>query len=238
MLTTSLFSKFCKYLAVLTSAVFLIACGGGSGSTELTLVKPKKPTVIMVLGDSTSQGYGIELHGTYYENIPPGKMYADLLLNKLKSEAMDEFAPITVLNVSLGSEFGYSSLERIPTLLKQYKPTHVILAHGTNDSRAGFSNASIANTFTTMVNLVKGSGAQALLADMTLTIYGPDFANAYSNMVQNTAAATGATYVPILQGTLFNPIYTLDDGYGFHQSELAQPIMMQNVWDKLIPLLE
>ena len=72
----------------------------------------------MVLGDSTSQGYGIELHGTYYENIPPGKMYADLLLNKLKSETMDEFAPITVLNVSLGSEFGYSSLERIPTLLK------------------------------------------------------------------------------------------------------------------------
>ena len=57
-------------------------------------------------------------------------------------------------------------------------------------------------------------------------------------MVVNTAKATGATYLPLLQGTLFNPIYTLNDGYGYHQNELAQPIMMQNVWDKLIPLLE
>ncbi|HMS27048.1 MAG TPA: GDSL-type esterase/lipase family protein [Burkholderiaceae bacterium] len=230
------FLIFCKSLVIVTLTTLLIACGGGSGEPEV--VKPKKPAVIMVFGDSTSQGYGIELFGTYYENIPPGKMYADLLRNKLKSEGMDEFASITVINESLGSEFAFEGLKRLPFLMAYHQPTHVILAHGTNDARAGFTTASISNTFTSMVNVVKGNGAKAFLADMTLTIFGREYANEYSTMVTNTAKATGAIYVPILLGTLFNPIYTLDDGYGYHQNELAQPIMMQNVWDKLIPQLE
>ena len=88
-----------------------------------------------------------------------------------------------------------------------------------------------------MVSMVKDSGAKALLADVTLTVYGVDFASAYSQMVFNTAQATGATYVPILKGILFDPVYVLNDGYGYHQNQAAQPFMMNNVWDKLIPLL-
>lgn len=236
MLRFSFLYKYRKYILAILSGVLLAACG--DGNTELTLFKPRKPTIIMIFGDSTSQGYGIELHGTYYQNISPGKMYADLLRNKFKNEKMDEFAPIKVINASLGSEFGFIGLKRLSNLLNYYKPTHVVLAHGTNDSRAGYSNISISNTFASMINLVQRSGAKALLADVTLTIYGKDFANAYSNMIVNTARSTGATYVPILEGTMFNPIYTLEDGYGYHQNELAQPIMMQNLWDKLIPLLE
>ena len=226
-----------KLFLVFFATLLIAACADGT-STASTVVKPKKPTVILVFGDSTSQGYGFELYGTYYENIPPGKMYADLLRNRLKSENIDAFAPITVINASLGSEFGFEAINRLPDLLDFYKPTHVILAHGTNDARAGFSNSSIATTFSTMVNMVRSTGAKALLADVTLSIYGSDFANAYSQMVARTALATGATYVPILKGIFGNPLYTLDDGYGYHQNELAQPIMMNNVWEKLIPLLE
>lgn len=61
----------------------------------------------MVFGDSTSQGYGVELFGEYYENIPPGKMYADLLRNKLKVKAWTSSKFITVINESLGSEFAF-----------------------------------------------------------------------------------------------------------------------------------
>ena len=230
--------KTLSKLLLAFAATLLIAACADPGSTETTVVKPKKPTVVLVFGDSTSQGYGIEKYGEYYENIPPGKMYADLLRNRLLNEKIDEFAPITVINASLGSEFGFEAVDRLPDLLAFYNPTHVILAHGTNDSRAGFSNSSISNTFSTMVYMVRSSGAKALLADVTLTIYGTDFAKAYSQMVASTALATGATYVPILKGILGNPLYTLDDGYGYHQNEAAQPFMMNNVWDKLIPLLE
>ena len=67
----SIFLDLCKSFFVVTLTTLLLACGGGS--SEPVVVKPKKATVIMVFGDSTSQGYGIELFGTYYENIPPGK---------------------------------------------------------------------------------------------------------------------------------------------------------------------
>lgn len=236
MRTPTLFVTVFKFLMMLAIANLLTACSDSSDA--LVVIKPKKPTVILVYGDSTSQGYGVELFGTYYENIPPGKMYADLLRNKLKSEGMDEFAPIAVINESLGSEFALEGLKRLPAVLNYYKPTHVILAHGTNDARSGFSFSTMSDTFSEMVYLVKASGAKAMLADVTLTVFGESYASAYTAMMTDTAKKAGATYVPILKGTLFNPKYTLDDGYGYHQNEAAQPIMMQNVWDSLIPLLE
>lgn len=230
-----LFKSFLAIAAVISIA----ACsGGGSDSGAVTVNKPKKSTLILVLGDSTSQGYGIEKFGEYYEDVPPGKMYADLLRNRLINEKVDEFAPITVINASLGSEFAFEAADRLPQLLATYKPTHVILAHGTNDARAVIPLSDISDTFIGMINMVKNSGAKPLLADMTLTVYGIDYANAYSKMIKDTAFKAAATYVPILEGIIFKQQYVLNDGYGYHYNETAQPLMMNNVWNKLIPLFE
>jgi acyl-CoA thioesterase I len=229
------FKTLYKFLLVFTTALLIAGCGDGSGPPT-TVVKPKSPSTILVFGDSTSQGYGIELHGTYYEHVTPGTIYADLLIARLQKENIGEFAPVTVVNASLGSEFTSQAIDRLPTLLAIYRPTHVILAHGTNDAGSTFSNDYIAGNFSTMISMVKNSGAKALLADVTFTLYGTEFANAYSKMVVNTALVTGATYVPILKGIQGNPRYYLPDG--FHQNEAAQPFMMNNVWDALIPLLK
>jgi acyl-CoA thioesterase I len=230
-----LFKSFLAFAAVISIA----ACsGGGSDTGTVAINKPKKATLILVLGDSTSQGYGVEKFGEYYEDVPPGKMYADLLRNRLINEKMDEFAPITVINASLGSEFAFEAADRLPQLLSTYKPTHVMLAHGTNDARAQIPLSEISNTFIGMINMVKNSGAKPLLADMTLTVYGLDYANAYSQMIKDTAFKAAATYVPIIEGIIFKPQYVLNDGYGYHYNETAQPLMMNNVWNKLIPLFE
>jgi acyl-CoA thioesterase I len=234
------YKQLFKSFLVIATAISISACGGGGEAdpNSITIVQPKKATVIMVFGDSTSQGYGIEKFGTYYEDVPPGKMYADLLRNRLKQEKIDEFAPVTVINESLGSEFGFESLNRLAFVLAVHRPTHVLLAHGTNDARAAFPLSEISDTFFTMINLVRSSGAKPMLADMTLTVRGPAFAKEYSQMVKQTAFVGGATYVPIVEDILFNPKYVLNDGLGYHYNELAQPFMMNNVWKKLIPLLE
>ena len=226
-----------KLVLVFAASFLIAACGsdgGSSGSAEL--VKPKKNTVVMVFGDSTSQGYGIEMLGTYYENVAPGTIWPDLLRARLSNENVGEFASVTVINASMGSEFTSQAIDRLPTLLAVFKPTHVILAHGTNDAGSGYPNSYISGNFSTMISMVKKSGAKPLLADVTFTRYGTDYANAYSQMVFNTALVTGATYIPILNGIQGNPAYYLSDG--FHQNEAAQPIMMNNVWNKLIPLFE
>lgn len=233
------YKQLFKSLLAVAAAISISACGGGgTDPSSVTIVQPKKPAVILVFGDSTSQGYGVEKFGEYYENVPPGKMYADLLRNRLKQEKIDAFAPVTVINQSLGSEFAFESLDRLANVLAVYKPTHVLLAHGTNDARALVPFSSMSDTFLTMISMVRSSGAKPLLADMTLTIYGKDYADAYSKMVKDTATIGAATYVPILEDIIFNPKYVLDDGYGYHQNELAQPFMMNTVWNKLIPLFE
>jgi acyl-CoA thioesterase I len=229
------FKTLSKLALTFLVALFITACAD-SGSTTTAASKPKKASTIMIFGDSTSQGYGIEMLGTYYENVRPGTIYGDLLITRLREENIAEFAPITVVNASLGSEFTSQAIDRLPALLAAYRPTHVVLAHGTNDAGSGYPNSYMASNFTTMINMVKNSGAKALLADVTFTRYGTEFANAYSQMIFKTAATTGATYVPILNGIAGNPAYYLEDG--FHQNEEAQPFMLNNLWAKLIPLLD
>jgi acyl-CoA thioesterase-1 len=231
---------FKSFLAV-AAAISISACGGDGTQADLnsvTIIQPKKPTVILVFGDSTSQGYGVEKFGEYYEDVPPGLMYADLLRNRLKVEKIDKFAPVTVINESLGSEFAFEAIDRLGYVLAVHQPTHVILAHGTNDARAAFPLSEISDDFLTMINMVRSSGAKPLLADMTLTVRGVAYANEYSQMVKKTAFLGAATYLPIVEDIIFNPKYVLNDGYGYHYNVDAQPFMMNNVWKKLIPLLE
>jgi acyl-CoA thioesterase-1 len=232
-----------KSLLVVAAAVSIAACGDGgtetsAGTNTVTIKQPKKPTVIMVFGDSTSQGYGVEKFGEYYEDVPPGLMYADLLRNRLKAEKIDAFASITVINESLGSEFAFEAIDRLAYVLAVHQPTHVILAHGTNDARAAFPLSEISDDFLTMINMVRASGAKPLLADMTLTVRGMAYAAEYSNMVKQTAFIGAATYVPIVEDIIWNPKYVLNDGYGYHYNADAQPFMMNTVWKYIMPLFE
>jgi acyl-CoA thioesterase I len=228
-----------KSFCIAAAAIVITACGGGDGSDNtVTIVQPKKATVIMVFGDSTSQGYGVEKYGEYYEDVPPGLMYADLLRNRIKAEKIDAYAPVTVINESLGSEFAFESLNRLAYVLAVHKPTHVLLAHGTNDARSAFPLSEISDDFLSMINMVRASGAKPMLADMTLTVRGKAYAAEYSTMVKQTAYIGGATYVPIVEDIIWNPKYVLNDGYGYHYNVDAQPFMMNTVWKYIMPLLE
>jgi acyl-CoA thioesterase I len=237
------YKQLLKSFLLAVAVISIAACGDSTDTTTITttpvtIKQPKKPTVIMVFGDSTSQGYGIEKFGTYYEDVPPGLMYADLLRNRLKAEKIDAFAPVTVINESLGSEFALEAIDRLAFVLAVHQPTHVLLAHGTNDARSGIPLSEISDDFLAMINMVRASGAKPLLADMTLTVRGRAYAAEYSNMVKNTAYIGAATYVPIVEDIIWNPKYVLNDGYGYHYNADAQPFMMNTVWKYIMPLFE
>jgi lysophospholipase L1-like esterase len=55
-------------------------------------------------------------------------------------------------------------------------------------------------------------------------------------MVSDTAYLLAATYVPLLKNVFGNPIYLYPDGVHFRDS--AQNIMLNNLWEKLIPLIK
>ena len=222
-----------KITITLGLVAFIVGCGAGSTTDSFVLKKVTKPTVVLVFGDSISQGYGTSAYGVVYQQITPGNTYTELLRAQIQSQGIAANAPVTVINGSLGSEFTGDAIYRLPALLAQYKPTHVILAHGTNDAWTDLPNSYISGNLETMIRMVQNSGAKALMADVTFALYGADFGAAYSQMVLALSVKTGATYINLLAGVYANSKYYLDDGV--HLNDLAQSIMMKNVWDQLIP---
>lgn len=229
---------FKKMIGVAVVALSVAACSDsttydvGSAASK----KPTKATTILVFGDSISQGYGTNNAGIVYQQVTPGKTYTELLRAKISAENINQFAPVTVINASLGSEYTDEAAYRLPGLLAQYQPTHVLLAHGTNDAGSDVPNYVISNNLGIMINQVYAAGAKPLLADVTFTRYGIDTANAYSKMIVDLAASSGATYVGLLKGIAGNSAYYLADGV--HLNDLAQPFMLSNLWEKLNPLFD
>ncbi len=234
-----MFKFLSKNLFIASFVFILAACGGGEppgdNTSTLTITKPKTPVVILVYGDSISQGYGINIYGEYFQQVTPGNTFAELLRQRIKNEKLDEFASVTVINDSLGGEFTGEAAARLPSVLAYHRPTHVILAHGANDVGAVIPLSTISNNFITMINTAKGNGAKVLLADVTPSLFGIEYANRYSKMVSDTAYLLAATYVPLLKNVFGNPIYLYPDGIHFRDS--AQNIILNNLWEKLIPLI-
>lgn len=228
-----MFKPLFKYFIIITLISVFSACSGSI--EEPTINKPTKPVVILIFGDSISQGYGIDIYGYYFQQVTPGNTYTELLRTRLKNEKIDEFATIAVLNDSLGGEKTNDALVRLPSVLAYHRPTHIVFAHGTNDVGAGVPLQTISNNFLAMINMARGSGASVLLADVTPSVFGPSFADQYSKMVNDTAKQTGVTYVPLLQNVFGNASYYYPDGV--HVRDSAQSILLDNLWGKLIPAL-
>jgi acyl-CoA thioesterase I len=232
-----MFSLFKKFIVIVFLALSVVACSDSTSLDEIQVVKkPTKTTTILIFGDSISQGYGTSISGVVYQQVTPGKTYAELLYAKILTENINQYASITVINASLGSEYTDEAAYRLPGLLAQYQPTHVLLAHGTNDAGSDVPNYVISNNLNVMINQVYAAGAKPLLADVTFTRYGIDTANAYSKMIVDLAASSGATYVGLLKGIAGNSTYYLTDGV--HLNDLAQPFMLNNLWEKLNPLFD
>lgn len=215
-------------LALLTG--LLPGCGGGGGASTDTapepLIQPQTPVVILVFGDSLSSGWGLGV----------GRDWASLLQQKIQTTGLDTQAPVTVVNESLAGEFAVGAVSRLPEVLHRVRPTHVLLAHGTNDARTSYDWSIIAEAMGTMAELSKQAGAKPLLLDITLTAYGADVATAYTATFKETARLHAIPYVGVVHNLVFKPEY-YDPVIPFHLNDAAQPLMMENVWAALIPTL-
>ena len=234
----SLFS-FCakslsyRFIAVLLLCVssFILGCGGSGGETSIhetdtVMVKPQTPVVVLVFGDSLSSGWGLGAE----------KDWVSLLRQKIKATELDATAPVTVVNESVAGEFALGAVSRLPEVLARVRPTHVLLAHGTNDARTSFPWSVIADAMGNMAEQSKRAGAKPLLLDITLTAYGPEVAAQYTATFKETALLHAMPYVGVVQNLIFRPEY-YDPIIPFHLTEAAQPLMMENVWAALIPTL-
>lgn len=182
--------------------------------------------LVLVLGDSLSAEYG----------LARGSGWVALLEQRLAREKI----AARVVNASVSGDTSSGGRSRLPALLAQHKPTHVIIELGGNDALRGLPLAMTQDNLSAMTRAAKASGARVLLVGMQVPPnYGRQYGEAFAALFGTVAKAEGAALVPfLLKGVadvadseaLFQPDR-------IHPREAAHPIMLGNVWPVLRPLL-
>jgi acyl-CoA thioesterase-1 len=178
--------------------------------------------VILVVGDSLSAEYGLKR----------GSGWVALLEQRL---ARDKIAA-RVVNASISGDTTSGGRSRLPALLAQHKPTHVVLELGGNDALRGLPLSGTEDNLAQMTQAAQKAGAQVLLVGMQVPPnYGTDYANRFAGLFAKVAKQYKAGLVPfLLQGVAdgADP-RSLFQADGIHPREEAQARMLDNVWPEL-----
>jgi len=202
-----------------TILVLLVAFLGLSGPA-MAAGKP----VILVLGDSLSAGYG----------IPVDQGWVARLQQRLDAEGYG----YTVVNASVSGETTAGGLERLPRALAKHAPAVVIIELGGNDGLRGLPVAELRANLEALVAASRKAGAKALLAAIRMPPnYGPQYTEKFYAVYEQLAREQKVPWVPFfLEGVALREDLFQDDG--IHPDLEAQPILLDNVWPVLEPLLE
>jgi len=182
-----------------------------------------QPPVIMVFGDSLSAGYG----------LPQGKGWVDLLQQRLERE---NYA-YRVVNASISGETTLGGRERLAEALAQHRPGIVILELGANDGLRGQALDVMRDNLSAMARACRATKAKVLMVGMRIPPnYGPDYTEKFHATFAAVANSMRAPLVPFLfEGfALERERFQAD---GIHPDVEAQPLMLDNIWKKLRPML-
>jgi acyl-CoA thioesterase-1 len=182
-----------------------------------------EPPVILVLGDSLSAGFG----------LTPGQGWVSLLQQRLKKEGYGH----RVVNASVSGETTDGGLARVDRALATHKPAIVILELGGNDGLRGLPVARVETNLGLLITKSRAAGAQVLLLTVSMPRnYGSKYASSYQQVYDNLEAR-----YQVSSAALMSPEVALDLAYflpdGIHPNAKAQPLLLDNVWSRLTPLL-
>ena len=178
---------------------------------------------ILVYGDSLSANYGIaEKRG-----------WVALLGERLKRERLD----YSVVNASISGETTSGGLSRMPKALAQHKPAVLVLELGANDGLRGLPVAQMKQNLAAMIQQAQKSGARVLLVGIRMPPnYGPDYTREFEAAFAELARRHKTALVPFLFDGMAEDLTKFQPDR-IHPNEAAQPILLENVWKGLRPLL-
>ncbi len=179
---------------------------------------------ILVYGDSLSAAYGLRQDAGW----------PTLLQARLKQERMD----YTVINVSISGETTSGGAARIAETLKAHKPRVIIVALGANDGLRGLPPEQMRANLATILTASRRAQARVLLVGMRMPPnYGETYTRQFAQVYADLARKYNTALVPFLLEGMADrrALFQADD---MHPTAAAQPIILENVWKALVPLLK
>jgi acyl-CoA thioesterase-1 len=212
---------------VVSRRAWLAHCSGIAALLALPGHAAAAGPVILVVGDSLSAEYG----------LARGSGWVALLEQRLAREKI----AAKVVNASISGDTTSGGRSRLPSLLTQHRPTHVILELGGNDALRGLPLAMTKDNLTAMARAAKDSGARVLIAGMQVPPnYGRKYGEDFSALFATVAKAEGAALVPFLLKGVADVADSQEKMFQadrIHPNAAAHPIILGNVWPALAPLL-
>ena len=179
--------------------------------------------MILIFGDSLSAGYG----------LAQDQSWPALLAKRLDEQSL----AFHVANASISGETTRGGLARLDDALLQFKPAVVLIALGANDGLRGLALDRMESNLREMVRKAQGRRARVLLVGMRLP---PNYGGAYTRKFQalfgELAKTEKTRLVPfLLEGMAQHRERFQADG--LHPDAQAQPVLLENVWRELEPML-
>ena len=210
---------------VLLHCSLLVAAALGAGLGDAVAAGPAGKTVL-VLGDSLSAEYG----------LARGTGWVALLEQRLAREKI----AARMVNASISGDTTSGGRSRLPALLQQNKPSHVVIELGGNDALRGLPLDMTRDNLLAMVRAAKASGAKVMVVGMQVPPnYGARYGQDFTALFASVASAEGAALVPFLlagvaDGPRADKLFQPDR---IHPLAAAHPQMLANVWAVMKPWL-
>lgn len=215
-----LLKRLCAFLVILAFLLF--------GSVSMAQAQG-----ILILGDSLSAGYGIEIK----------QSWPVLLEQKFRSENQS----VSVENVSVSGQTSIEGLSQIQTLLKTHQPKLLVLELGANDGLRGLSLSEMKNNLAEIIQTAQSQKVDVLLLGMHIpTNYGRRYTQMFHHTYVQLAQEYNTHFVPFMLEPIFTETEKLGKNSvelgliqedGLHPTAKAQPMVMEHIWQTLSPIM-
>jgi acyl-CoA thioesterase-1 len=218
-----LLAAHCSGIAMAASA----AAPAVTPANKTAVAAASRPTVVLVVGDSLSAEYG----------IARGSGWVALLDARLKKDKV----AAKVINASVSGDTTSGGRSRLPALLRQHRPTHVVIELGGNDALRGLPLSMTEANLVVMTQAAQAAGAKVVILGMQMPPnYGKSYGDAFAALFTKVARAHKAAVVPFMLEGVANgadPLKLFQNDR-IHPVAEAHPIILGNVWPVLRPLLK
>ena len=171
---------------------------------------------LLVLGDSLSAGYRIEV----------SRGWVSLLQQQLNNAQLN----IKVINGSISGNTTADGLARLPKLLKTFEPQYVIITLGANDGLRGYPIRILKRNLQALIDKSQQAGATVMIGQMKIP---PNYGQRYTQQFEKSYSEISRQNDLVLLPFLLDHVATkpeLMQNDGLHPKAEAQGIILDTIW--------